>query len=567
MIIITFFVPLTGTTLKIGKVLEIKSSHSGLPMRNHKRANHELEHKVVEKAYELQESGFCYRSILDSLVVGVLIIDPETHVIIDANETAVKMIGVSRDEILGKECQNFLCLNDRGQCPVTDLNQVVDCSERSILKKDGTELPVLKSVKKVEINGRQLLVESFFDISELRRIREALEDSEKRNLTLTQESNDGIIIVQDNVIKFANSKILELTGYSLKEGLGKDFRDFVAPEYRQIAYEKYIKRLSSDRSIDKYEIEILSKDGKRIPVEVSGSLMELDGKPASMMIIKDLTEQKRAESEIKKRLEIERHIKRKLHEKTKELSRQNEEFNAITYAIAHDLKAHALSIQVLSTLLSNDIGNKLSEDSKVYIKRILDNSELIGELIEGLLELTEIGKVRDRISLIDVEEIVLEILGRYSEEIQQRNIRTTVNRPLPKLWGDRREILTIFEKLIDNAIKFMGRSQTREIEIGSKDPGDPSYVTFYVKDTGIGIDKEYHEKVFQILQRLEEVDEKGVGLGLTIAKKAVESMHGKIWIESEKGKGTTVYFSMPSGQSRKPIPEPNSDTDPPSTLK
>jgi PAS domain S-box-containing protein len=118
-----------------------------------------------------------------------------------------------------------------------------------------------------------------------------------------EEGNDGIVIIQDGLLKFANSKMVEITGFPKEEAIQRPFTDFVSPEYRELVIDRYKKRMSGEEIPNKYEIEILSKDGGKIPVEISASIIQYEGRPADMAIVRDITERKRAEEALRNALE------------------------------------------------------------------------------------------------------------------------------------------------------------------------------------------------------------------------------------------------------------------------
>ena len=133
------------------------------------------------------------------------------------------------------------------------------------------------------------------DVTERKRAEERLVQSEKKYSTIVEKGNDGIVIIQDGRLIFANSRTPEITGLPLDKVLGRSFIDFVSPAYRGLVADNYKRRISGEKAPDRYEIEILSKDGESIPVEITGSAIEYEGKPADMVVIRDICERKRAE--------------------------------------------------------------------------------------------------------------------------------------------------------------------------------------------------------------------------------------------------------------------------------
>jgi len=217
-----------------------------------------------------------------------------------------------------------------------------------------------------------------------------------------------------------------------------------------------------------------------------------------------------------------------------QLTKSNEELNSFIYTISHDLKTPLVSLQGFSSLLIDDYKDKLSGDGKKYLERIQKNSEQIGILLDDLLELSRIGRLKGKDELVDISEVISDIAERISSQIEKRGTRLIVNSPMPALWGERIRFRQIFANLIINASKFIGEDNPEPIiELGHEKKN--GLHTFYVKDNGIGIDEKYHERIFQIFKRLNDVKTDGTGVGLSIVKKVVEDYSGKIWVDSTLG--------------------------------
>jgi len=250
---------------------------------------------------------------------------------------------------------------------------------------------------------------------------------------------------------------------------------------------------------------------------------------------------KRSEQELRNHRD---HLKDLVAERTADLRKTNEELNSFVYTVSHDLKAPVVSLQGFSSLLIKDCKDSLDEMGRMYIDRILKNSERMGSLIEDLLELSRIGRIKGQEEPVDISFIISDVVDELTPRLDEIGTKLDITADMPTLQCDRTRMIQIFANLIGNANKFMGEdNKAPTIEVGCEDQ-DGQY-RFYVKDNGIGIDEEYHEKIFQIFQRLDDIDTEGTGVGLAIVRKIVESFGGKIWVDSAKGKGTTVYFTVP----------------------
>ncbi len=227
-----------------------------------------------------------------------------------------------------------------------------------------------------------------------------------------------------------------------------------------------------------------------------------------------------------------------------ELTEINKELDEFTYIVSHDLQEPLRSIDAFSKFVYEDYKDKLTEEAKNYLERVRANAFRMKELIEDLLELSRLGRIQNPFEEIDVKVLLEPILERFTYTINEKNAEVIIKEPLPCVYCDKLRLGEVFANLIGNALKFSQNKERPKVEIGGYQEGE--FYCFYVKDNGIGIDKQYFEKIFGIFQRLHTIDKyPGTGAGLAICKKIIELHQGKIWLESEPGKGSTFYFALP----------------------
>ena len=165
-------------------------------------------------------------------------------------------------------------------------------------------------------------------------------------------------------------------------------------------------------------------------------------------------------------------------------------------------------------------------------------------MIRDLLELSRVGKAVHPEKDVDFSAVVEESLKILSSRVEEKGIELVVSDEFPRVRCDRRRMVQVLENLLSNAIKFMGENPSPRIEIGNRE--EDGCHRFWVRDNGIGLDPQYHGRIFELFQSLMEVsDEEGTGVGLTIARKIIEHHAGRIWVESAKGEGSTFYFTLP----------------------
>jgi signal transduction histidine kinase len=235
-------------------------------------------------------------------------------------------------------------------------------------------------------------------------------------------------------------------------------------------------------------------------------------------------------------------IARELSEE--ELRKTNEELKNFAYIVSHDLKTPITYIQGFSSLLLENYQEELDEKGRRCLERIMASTRRMEVLISDLLALSRLGQVVGTFKVVPSLEIVEDVTSGLQDRLKAKRIELVVEDNLPTIYCDENRLSQVFDNLIVNAIKFMGNTKNPKIEIGYEDSGD--FHQFYVRDNGIGIDPKNHQKIFEKFHRLKEIeDDEGTGLGLAIVDRIVNNHGGKVWVESEPGKGATFYFTLP----------------------
>ena len=224
------------------------------------------------------------------------------------------------------------------------------------------------------------------------------------------------------------------------------------------------------------------------------------------------------------------------------LKTKNAELDSFVYSVSHDLKSPLVSIEGLSSVLLSEYGEGLDEDARNLLERIQANVQHLERLIADLLALSRIGREARPLEDVDLTEVVGGVLEELSVAISTRGVEI-VRGDLTRVRAIRAQMEQVIRNLLSNAVKYLGDTPTPRVEIRTIERDDE--IEGVVRDNGIGIDPAYHHKVFEMFQRLNDVEVLGTGLGLPIVKKIVEGAGGRIWIESARGAGTTVHFTWP----------------------
>jgi signal transduction histidine kinase len=228
-----------------------------------------------------------------------------------------------------------------------------------------------------------------------------------------------------------------------------------------------------------------------------------------------------------------------------DLEGKNADLNTFVYSVSHDLKAPLITIQGMAGLLLDEYRPQLPGDAVRYLERIQANIQQMERLIADLLALSRIGREARAPAAVSLAEVVDDVVAGLASAMRDRDVRL-IRGDLPTVWGVRTQIEQVLGNLLSNAMKYLGDVREASIEVGTVDRG--AFVECYVKDTGIGIDPAYHERIFEVFQRLKEIEVDGTGVGLAIVKKSVQASGGRIWVESAKGQGATFRFTWPKGQ-------------------
>jgi light-regulated signal transduction histidine kinase (bacteriophytochrome) len=253
-----------------------------------------------------------------------------------------------------------------------------------------------------------------------------------------------------------------------------------------------------------------------------------------MVAIRDVTLHRKAEEKI-----LEANVK--LQQANEALKKVNDELNAFSYSISHDLKAPLRVITGFSEMLVEDYGDQLDGGGKKALNSIQVNTRRMDALINDLLELAKLGSVAIRKQRLNLGDLVSQVLD--GKPVTSNTDITIM--PLHETHGDPSLLRQVLENLIENAIKFSSKKENPKIEIGTEK--QEKELVFWIKDNGAGFDPAYTDKLFKVFSRLHTKKEfEGTGAGLAIAKKIIDAHGGRIWAEAKLNEGATFYFSLPS---------------------
>jgi signal transduction histidine kinase len=225
-----------------------------------------------------------------------------------------------------------------------------------------------------------------------------------------------------------------------------------------------------------------------------------------------------------------------------ELENKNAELERFTYTVSHDLKSPLFTIRGFLGYLEQDALAGNHERLKGDIQRITDATDKMQRLLNELLELSRVGRIKNDSVKVPFTELAQEAMELVQGQIMENGIAVHIDPNMPSVYVDRPRLVEVLQNLIDNAAKFMGDQKEPRIEIGQNGFEDDKPI-FYVRDNGKGIAPEHFERVFGLFNKLDPKTD-GTGIGLALVKRIIEVHGGRIWVESELGKGSTFFFTL-----------------------
>ncbi len=354
---------------------------------------------------------------------------------------------------------------------------------------------------------------------------EELRASEDKFQTAFHETFVPMVIgrISDRIILDSNEAFLNLIGYTREESLHK-----TASELRlwssEDEYRQYKQMMSGQGYLREFKARIRKKTGQHGVVLLSVCRIKVNNEDCLLYTLYEIT---------------------KLEAALNELQNKNNELERFTYTVSHDLKAPLITIGGFAGILKRDISSGNVEKVQGSVTRIMDAVTKMERLLNELLELSRIGRIINKPETVPFGVIVEEALSLTQGRLKANQVEVQVEANMPSVKVDHARVVEVIQNLVDNASKFMGEQKHPRIEIGTRVHNDA--LVFFIRDNGIGIEPEFHERVFGLFNKL-DANTEGTGIGLALVKRIVEIHDSQIWIESEgNGKGTTFLFTLPQG--------------------
>ncbi len=508
---------------------------------------HGFNQQTLEKAAALPlEGSLTGMAVLQKQVVSSKDLSADTRLDSDV-----------RKALMGEDLQSVISIPLLAQDQVLGAMNLIYKTRYVISDSEKeTLLSIGKTIGLAMANARQM-ARNQSEIQERKEVEKALRESENKYRNLVERANDGIVIIQEGLIRFANPSAVALSGQEPADFLNQPFIGYLHPAEKTKIRELYEQRMAEGITASLYETIFIRKDGKPLYTEVNASRTTYQERTADLVIIRDITERKRAQEALRRAYD---QLEAKVAERTAELAVAKEQAeesdrlkSAFLASMSHELRTPLNSIIGFTGIILQKLVGPLNDEQFKQLTMVQDSAHHLLNLINDVLDLSKIeaGQLTVASEDFNMRAAVDKVVRTVSPMAQQKGIKINIHiAPLvSSIVSDRRRVEQILLNLVNNAIKFTPKGQvllTCEANAG--------WIATTVKDTGIGIAPPDADKLFRAFQQIETGLSRrfeGTGLGLSICKKLVELLGGEISAHSEGlGQGATFTFTLPAGEKR-----------------
>ncbi len=488
---------------------------------------------------EKHEKNLAYfEAVKEAMMTGLVVIDRASHQIQDVNSAAAAMIGLAKEEIIGRECHDFICPKKKGDCPITEHHQTVDNAERFMLRADGSSLPILKTVTELTLPGGDVLIETFVDISEQKNAKNELTKQSEFLRTILDALTFPLYVV--NVDDYSIALANEATGFGMLSPKATCHQlthhsDTPCRDHDHPCPVKKVKETGQPAQFD--HIHLDKNKNKRIVEVHAYPIFDKDQRLSQVIEYSiDITERRLDEIA--------------LQEAKEDSEIANMAKSQFLANMSHEIRTPMNGVIGLLELIAR---TELTDQQKRYFSLARTSAHRMMDIVGDILDFSKIeaGHLSLDPAPFNLQDLLDETLRTLTVSAQEKGvelfyqIQTGVT---AEVIGDAGRLRQILCNLIGNAIKFTSHGEVL-VEVGNKKEQNPDEeeLIFAVHDTGIGISEDNQKSIFNAFAQGDGSATRqygGTGLGLAIASELIQLMGGEIGVESEPGAGSTFHFTV-----------------------
>jgi len=494
-----------------------------------------LEHVRAERT--LREEAEKFRAIFEGSVDAILLADAKSGKILDANPAASELLKLSPEQIIGLDQFGIHPLRLRKEAE-DGFRRIVQEKvqphpvETTLLCSDGTEIPVELRAHLVRIDGSRVVYGILRDLSVKKLTEQALNESEDKYRTLVERASDGVAIIQEGRLRYCNVRLAEMGGYSKDELMGHRFSEYLHPDALPNVVECYRRRMAGEEVAETYEAVLRGKNRSHIDAEFNVATIRYDGKPAVLVVVRDISFRKQVEKELAG-------------------VQKMESVAALAGGIAHDFN------NILTAILTNISMIKDSEDFSNEVHEMLTLVEKASlrakSLTHSLLTFSKGGTPRKRI--FSISRLIRDTV-KFALSGSNVACECDISPDLDRVEADEGQIGQVVQNMIINADQAMAEGgkikvSAVNVRVAEEDPlpVDPGeYIKIAISDQGTGISESHLERIFDPFFTTKE---EGKGLGLFSSLSIILNHKGHIHVDSEPGVGTTFEIYLPAVEERR----------------
>ena len=485
-----------------------------------------------------------YRRLFEAARDGILLLDPDTRKITDANPFMTELLGYSHKELVGKELWEIGLLKDekanRAAFRELQKKHVIRYDDLPLKNKtgDGHEVEFVSNL--YDEGGRKVIQCNIRDVTARKQGEQELAEKAR----LLDLSNDAIIVRDlDDKISLWNKGAEKMYGWTCEEVMGKHLHDLLQTEFPR-SMDEIVKELYEEGQFSGEVVQV-ARDGRRVPSLCRWVLdLETDSILTSYT---DITERRRMEDELRNAhtqlAGRAGQLEEAVSERTAQLQDTVGELQGFSYSVSHDMRAPLRAMQSYASYLIDEYGGKLDEQGVGYLQQITRSATRLDRLIQDVLSYTRVLHADLPMAPVDLDQLVRDLIQTFTNSRLMKP-RIQIQGTLAKVMGNEALLAQCVTNLLSNGAKFISPGTTPHMEIWNE-AMDDGWIRVWFKDNGIGIAAENHDRILRLFERIHPTTMyEGTGIGLTIVRKATERMGAQFGFESEVGKGSKFWIQL-----------------------